>query len=260
MNVEHESHAVQKEHEWMQQQETISAILEQGMEKFVDDIPNLENAFEGQEHTLCCMDEGVPQGDMRSAGSGILTEGAQREEFIAKLRAAGIKDVTSHEGCGAAGLYRERHGITDRTVDEVAIEQAKKMADELGVPYKGHVTELTRPAEFHTARVVYVDGTGRFNPSRVTELPAGFVVSARFMTPEQALSEIQLAMKIAFGEHGFGDKFTQDDPLVVITIGDSTEADFGGEILSRELQAIVGEKRVRVDQFSVPRTGLREAT
>ena len=259
MNIEHESHAVQKEHEWLKGQEKISGILEQGMESYVDQMPDLENAFVEGDHTLCCMDEGVAQGDMRSAGSGILTEGPEREAFIAKLKAAGVKDVTSHEGCGAAGLYKEKHGITDMTVDEVAIEQAKRMAEELDVPYKGHVTELDRPKEFHNARVVYLDGTGRFNPSRVSELPQGFVVSARYMTPEQALSEVQLAIKIAFGEHGFGDKFSQDDPLVVVAIGDSTEPDFAGKDLERELKSIIGEGRVHVDHFSVPRSGIRKA-
>ncbi|MBI5793791.1 hypothetical protein HZA87_01750 [Candidatus Uhrbacteria bacterium] len=259
MIVEHESHSVQKEHEWLRQQEVISKILDHGMEAYVDQIPDLEQAFDSNEHTLCCMDEGVALGDLRSAGSGILTQGAERAAFIAKLKAAGVKDIMSHEGCGAAGLYRDRHGITDKTVDEVAIEQTQKIARELGVPYKGHVTELDRPKEFHNARVVYVDGTGRFNPSRVPGLPQGFVVSARFMTPEQALSEVQLAIHIAFGEHGFGGKFTQDDPLVVVAIGDSTASGFSGTDLQRELQTILGEKRIRVDQFSVPRIGMQEA-
>ena len=249
---------MEKEASWMRQEKDIQAILEKGAESFMFEIPNLEVAFEGGEQTLCCMDEGTPIGDMRSAGSGILTEGEQRTAFVKALKAAGVKEVTSHAGCGAAALYRKRHGLDEMSVDEVAMDQAKRMAAELGVPYKGHIMDLQRPAEFHHARIVYVDATGRFNPARLKELPPGFVVSRRYMTPEQALEEVRIAMSIAFGDHGFGDKFFPREPLLIVPIADATEPDFDMDVLLREL-AQVSDQRVKIDGFRMPQHTLAQA-
>ena len=260
MHLESESHTMEIESEWMKQAKTIQKILEQGFENFAAGISDIEKAFDGGEPTLCCMDEGTPMGDMRSAGSGILTSGEERQIFLAKLKASGLKDVTSNAGCGAASLYRERNNITDKTVDEVAIEEAKRVAQELGVPYKGHITELKRPTGFHNSRVVYVDGTGRFNPSKVSYLPQGFVVSRKYMSAQQALSEAWLAAKIAFGEHGFGKKFTQEKPFIVIAIGEES-GDLTATKISDELRGFldleaapeIDASRVKINSFNIPR-------
>jgi len=245
MNPEHE-HEAQREYEWKKQSATLQAILDQGMQSYTNSLENVEAAFETEDHTLCCIDEGTPQGDMRSAGSGILMEGEDRAKFIEELKRAGVKEVTSHAGCGAAALYREKMGLTDKTVDEVAQEGARKIAQELGVPYRGHITELARPKEFHNARVVYFDGTGSFNPSVSEGLPAGFVISRKFMTPEQARTEAGIAMSIAFGDHGFGRKFSEHEPLVLVAIG-------GGEMsteqLTAELAGIAGDRPVKIDTW-----------
>ncbi len=248
----------------MEQNETMRAILKNGVEAYARDIPNLEVAFAGREAKLCCMDEGTTRGDMRSAGSGILTEGAERAAFLSALKAAGIKEVTSHEGCGAASLFRKKHGLDHLSADEVAIQEAKKIAEELGVPYTGHITDLSRPKEFHNARVVYYDATGRFNPSKLRELPPGFVISRRYMTPEQAQSEVKIAASIAFGDHGFGRKFSSREPLLVVPIGDATEAAFDREVLESELTAVARElseddqSRVKIDGFSMPQSTLQK--
>ncbi len=247
----HEAIDMEKEARWLEHNAAMQKLIQEGVEAAMADIPNLEQAFVGEEPTLCCMDEGTPMGNMRSAGSGILTEGEERTAFVGALKAAGVKEVTSHAGCGAAALYRKRHGLEKMSVDDVAIEQAKRMAAELGVPYKGHITDLQRPAEFHHARVVYVDATGRFNPARLKELPPGFVVSRRYMTPAQALEEVRIAMSIAFGDHGFGNKFSSREPLLIMPITDATEGDFDADVLRRELEQI-SDERVKVDGFIRP--------
>lgn len=254
MNSEHE-HQAQLEHEWKKQSVTIESLLSQRMQTYADSVEGVDGAFQTKEHVLCCIDEGTPFGDMRSAGSGILMEGGDREKFIEELKRAGVKEVTSHAGCGAAALYREKMGLTGKSVDEVAQEGARKIAEELGVPYKGHLTELARPKDFHNARVVYVDGTGLFNPSAVEGLPAGFVISRKFMTSEQARAEVGVAMSIAFGDHGFGKKFSDKDPLVVVTIG-------GEELmvgqLQQELEGLAGDRPVRIVPWQA-RTELKES-
>lgn len=245
MNPERE-HQAKLEHEWRKQSATIETILEEGMQGYADSIEGIDAAFETDDHTLCCIDEGTPFGDRRSAGSGILMEGEDRAKFISELKRAGVKEVTSHAGCGAAALYREKMGLTDKSVDEVAQEGARKIAKELGIPYKGHLTELARPKEFHNARVVYFDGTGSFNPSAAEGLPAGFVVSRKFMTPEQARTEAGIAMSIAFGDHGFGKKFSEDEPLVVVTIGGE---ELTVEQLAQELEGLAGDRPVRIEPW-----------
>lgn len=245
MNPEHE-HQAQLEHEWKKQSLTIEAILSQGMEAYAQSVEGVDAAFETEDHTLCCIDEGTPFGDRRSAGSGILVEGDDRATFIENLKRVGVKEVTSHAGCGAAALYREKMGLTGQSVDEVAQEGARRIAQELGVPYKGHLTELARPKDFHSARVVYVDGTGSFNPAAVEGLPAGFVVSRKFMTPEQSKVEVGIALSIAFGDHGFGKKFSDREPLVVVAIG-------GGELtaeqMMHELMGLAGDRPVRLEKW-----------
>jgi hypothetical protein len=253
MSFEQESNMLEQEHEWVKQQQMIDAILKSGMEAYARELPDVTKAFEGEDHTLCCMDEGTPLGDMRSAGSGILTEGDERSAFFQSLKKAGIDRVKSHTGCGAAALYREQHRITDQTVDEVAIEQAKQIAAELGVEYGGHITELKRP-EFHNARVVYLDATGRFNPSKVKDLPPGFVVSRRYMKKEQAFFEVKLASQIAFGDHGFGKKFDPEHPLIVVVIGDSNEQGIPTDQLKDELEALTKDPRIHLETWRAPET------
>lgn len=244
MDPEHE-HQAQREQEWEAQSETLRAILDRGMQEYTSSLEGVQASFETGNHTLCCIDEGTPFGDMRSAGSGILMEGEDRAKFIEELKRAGVKEVTSHAGCGAAALYREKMGLTDKSVDEVAQEGARRMAEELGVPYKGHITELKRP-EFHNARVVYIDGTGSFNPDAVDGLPTGFVVSRKFMTPEQARTEAGIAMSIALGDHGFGKKFNEEEPLIVVTVGgeELTASD-----LQKELAGLAEGRPVRLESW-----------
>jgi hypothetical protein len=273
----HEALDMEKEASWMEQREQINEILRNGVEAYVRDIPNLENAFEGREHTLCCMDEGTARGDMRSAGSGILTEGEDRKAFLQSLLDAGVEQVTSHEGCGAAALFRKKHGLESMSVDDVAKAEAQKIVAELNamrkegepeVSYAGHITDLSRPKEFHNARTVYYDATGKFNPSKVAELPPGFVVSRRFMNPEQAINEVKIALAIAFGDHGFGNKFSSQEPLLLVPIADQTEPGFDQQRLTEELERIAASlvetspkdaERVKIDGFTMPQTALAEA-
>lgn len=234
-------HMMQRESEWHNQQQTIHEILSCGIQSFVDRTENIDQVFKTNEHRLCCIDEGVQNGDMRSAGSGILSEGIGRVYLIKKLKAAEVREVTSHAGCGAVELFMKKNGITDKSIDEVAIESSKQIAAELGVPYVGHITELKRPNEFHNARMIYIDGTGLFNPSKCKELPPGFVVSKKYMTPNQALSEVKLATDIALGHHGFGDKFSQKEPLIIVYIGETVDP------IMEELKKTLDGRPIKID-------------
>jgi hypothetical protein len=241
--------------EWNKQETKIAAMLKDGAQVFARRIQDFERAFGDKRKVLCCIDEGTPFGVMRSAGSGMLTKGDERAVFLRALKEAGVESVMSHAHCGAAGLYRSLNNITDKSVDEVAIESAKKIADELGVTYEGHITELKRPVEFHNARVVYYDASGRFNPALTDEeLPNGFVVSRKYMSSKQALAELDIAVSIALGEHGFGEMFTSESPLLIVAVTQEQEGELGSESLVRELhvwlagnEKITSKTRMKID-------------
>ena len=261
MIIEHEHAFMEKQEAWAQQEAIFKKMITQGMDVYLRSLPEYENAFVEGEQPLCCMDEGIPKGDFRSAGSGILVEGEERTVFIQSLKDAGVEHVTSHTGCGAAALYRELHGITEQTVDEVAIAGAKKIAQEIGVPYGGHIETLTRPKEFHQARVIYVDGTGHFNPSKVEGLLPGFVISRKFMSPSQAAFEVGIAIAIAFGHHGFAEKFTAEYPLILVALGDEEQEELSAVRLQQEIELAIQHRsdthaanrsRIRFDHASTP--------
>lgn len=253
------SEIISKKEEWDKQEAIVSVMLKDGAQAVVRRVVNFERAFSDERKVLCCIDEGTPVGIMRSAGSGMLTEGEDRSEFLSALKKAGIQSVTSHAHCGAAGLYRARNSITDKSVDDVAIESAKQIAVELGVPYQGHITQLERPVEFHNARVIYYDATGRFNPFLLKgELPNGFVVSRKYMNSKQALGEFGIAVSIALGDHGFGEMFTSESPLLVVAIADQAIEEFSVGSLKRELgdwlkgnDKIENKTRAKIDGFEM---------
>src|SRR3989339_333645 len=118
MSIEQESHCErEKEQAWLHQNHMIESLLECGIQVYAQRLESISDTFKSENHTLCCIDEGTPFGDMRCAGSGILLEGEERRIFIKNLKEAGVKEVTSHVSCGAAGLYREKKGIIDKTTD-----------------------------------------------------------------------------------------------------------------------------------------------
>lgn len=209
---------------WAESQTIFSKINDMGLASYMESVPNLSDAFKLEDHSVRCIDEGTP-GGIHIAGSGILlsTEDKKNEleRIIEELRGAGVDGIYSHEGCGAAKLYlsglpKEEQGKKDYT--EHAKDWAAKLAGILGVPYKGHITDLKRPKEFHNARIAYFDGTGKFDPFKTPEIPDGFIISRYYLDPDYAKAELAVALSIAMGDHGFGEKFTKDSPFIIAPI------------------------------------------
>jgi hypothetical protein len=262
MSEHHEQHA-HTDHaaEWKKQGDMFKTIEKMGMQKYVEMIKGMEEAFELEDHCVHCIDEGTP-GGIHAAGSGILMEESQAIEAMKKAKADG---VWSHAGCGAAALYAKREGLDMTNPDEYGIVFAKHLAEKLGVPYKGHIEskDMARPADMHNARVAYYDGTGSFDPSRVPDLPPGFVISRRYLEPEYAAQEADVSVSIATGDHGYGNLITSDEPFYIIPVGDPEDPNFSVEKLSAELKELVLKSggRVKVMGFTKPATqeGLEEA-
>lgn len=272
MNPEHESPENQIESHWMDSEKEMRKLYQNGIETLLKKETSQE-MFEKGEACLCCIDEGTDNGLFRVAGSGILLSDQDRANLVERLQAMGIQGVKSHEGCGAAEKYCKENNITDKSVEEVAIEKAKVMATQLGVPYLGHIEKISRPKDFHYARVVYYDGTGQFNQAAARDtLPPGFVISRRYLHDfdeddttenhyEPAIENTKLAIQIAFGAHGFGKRMTHEKPLMLVGLGDPNDSMFNAEAMRHELHAILEDlartdpeiaNRVRIDVADAP--------
>lgn len=244
---------------WDEQSEILKKINEKGgMASYIKTIPNIRAAFEENDLIVCCIDEGTPYGCIRFAGSLILNQD-KPESYIEVLKNIGVQGVYSHIGCGATELFAKQNNLDITKADEYGIDWAKKLADILGVPYKGHIgakgfEPIKRPKEFHIARVIYYDGTGRFNPDKIKDLPLGFVISRRYHPePQRALSEVKIAILIATGSHGFGNLIDKGHPITIIPIGNSGDQNFSVEKMKNELDEIAKEfkDKVAVDGFEI---------
>ena len=112
---------------------------------------------------------------------------------------------------------------------------------------------------FHHERVIYYDGTGRFDWQNVPGLPVGFVISRAYLdfNVDYAKKELAVAADIALKPHdqhghGFGEMFAADLPLLVIPIGVDREQ---LALLTAEARDVVAhlphsyQGRIKVDGF-----------
>lgn len=200
-------------------------------------LPNRLQAFQLKDTNLRCIDEGCP-GGLHMAGSGCLYERAA-EDLKGK-----ITGIWTHESCGAAKLYVESKKIDTKDPDSVADAEAKKLADKLGVPYHGRIplSEMKRPPTLHDARVIYYDGTGKWEPTQVPGLPKGFMISRKLISdPGYAKAEVEVAIGIAMGDHGLGHQFTGKSPLYICCVGGLDAQSVPAKTLADEMVAVAGK-------------------
>lgn len=235
--------------EWQKQQPVFERIQQAGGFAAYVSALDLSNACKPVDTILRCMDEGTIHG-FHLAGSGILLKPGELDEAVKKLKTAGLSGISSHAGCGAAKLAAESVGRTD--VDVYAEECSRKLAEKAGLTYIGQIRaeELKRPADLHIARVVYYDQTGRFDWAQVPGLPLGFSIGRAYLSVESAQNELTIAAQIAFGEHGFDDQFSTQEPLFIITVGPSADQNR----LQQEVEPVVAHygDRIIVDHLDVP--------
>lgn len=202
---------------------------------------DLQHAFHHEEIKHCtCIDEGMPSGSVRMAGSGILFPGGPTAVADLFYR-LGIKKVTSHEGCGAAALWTKQHGMLPESAEQNAMMFSRIVVNELrkrGVPDAifEHVpmSKMVRPADRHTATAVYIDMLGGFVPARLPELPLGFVVSSHALPTEYTTHDVELAITIALGSRGLGAVFNRDNPFKAIVVSERDEETYRWNYLSQK--------------------------
>jgi hypothetical protein len=229
---------------------------------FTGSLPQLNTAFYRTEDGLLvpspkvvCIDEGTT-GGIRIAGAGILL-GAK--ETIEMLRELEIQTVHSHDGCGAAALAAKEAGKYLDEPDRYGQEFAAEVAEALGAKHH-HIRrdQLRRPQTMHDATVVYYSGVKAFNPARHKDLPKGFTIIRAIHnhgpSKKTAADEVAVACQIAFGAHGFGDRFTPDNPLIIVPIGNPHRDELSVERLKEELEPVVEQygDRVLVSGFTSP--------
>ncbi|MFA6324769.1 MAG: hypothetical protein WCX46_00895 [Candidatus Paceibacterota bacterium] len=246
--MEHKNlHEQEKSNLFIGQQNLFDQIYKNGFQNYTQGLPSINEAFI-ENHSMCCIDEGTPHG-IHSAGSGILRD---KEEVLTSFRDAGVTEITSHDGCGAAGLYAKSKGLDLSKSDEYAKEWSKEIAKELGVPYR-HIssTEMSRPKGLHVSRVAYYDGTGKFDYSTTKELPAGFIISRAIQSIGTSISEATVSFNIATGDHGFGELINQKNPFMIVAIGKDQE--HLDKLLNElnDVKGVMGDK-VKIDGFIAP--------
>lgn len=184
---------------------------------------NINKAFENFPEILGCSDGRICEHRFGGAGDFILASEEEREKFISENRGK-IREVTSHSGCGAAGLKFKAmqdigealpDGIT--TADELGVYYAKELASRLGAGYR-HIGAREMTGPIHNERAIYFDGTGKINPRALEEIPAGFISSSPKLgfSEEYCQNELGALANIALGDHGFGDKFNQENPFYIV--------------------------------------------
>lgn len=223
------------QHHWIEQTKLIHTILDQGgFEKYIGQQPNQLDIFSLPNTALGCIDEGCKNTSYHLAGSGILLG---LDKTVDLLMNSGVTEITSHDGCGAAGLYARREGLATETADNYGIVFARKLAENTGLAYR-HIAagEMARPPEFHIARLAVYDGSGTFNPSAIAGWPACFWIS-RYLN-QDAKDEAAISVQIALGDHGYGDLITPDEPFYFLIIGHPKNPALSQDALAAELAPI----------------------
>lgn len=213
------------------------------------------------DHSCSCIDERVLKGAVRLPGAGILM--GDPEKVAKMLLKENVKEILSHEGCGAAALatkkiaesdpsvpkpawYREDDvdGNAERFAEAVAEAMNRLRGETSSDEEKVTASHLTfynggmeGNQERHVASVIYYDVTrGGFNRHALQELnlPLGFVVSERAGSDEE--SNLILATDIAFGHHGATHGFNQEKPLAIMILAQN-EKDLKSKV--NETQAMI---------------------
>lgn len=244
-----------RQEQWTKGNSLVEAIIAKGVQQYFTDL-KVEQAFHLQDLVVECMDGRTP-GGVHLAGSGVLL-GLEKALLFAgqvEQKYGRLEAVTYHRDCGAAALVAKETGGDPFALAKTFAEDFARSLDIEAV----YEVENEGWEGFHHERVVYYDGTGRFNWKGVKGLPVGFVISRAYLDfdIEYAKKELETALDIALkphngGGHGFGEMFTSELPLLVIVLAESRSR--LGE-LKAEAESVVEElpgasrSRVRVDGY-----------
>jgi hypothetical protein len=238
--------------EWIRFEAQRKSLAELGAKETFSKLIGFDEAFTASpgHRAVVCIDEGCTGEASHLAGSGC---GIPEEQLLSELKVANITEFTTHEGCGAWALA---HPELTRAEDKesAVIAWGKGIAEKLNLPYR-HISaaEMKRPPELHNAFYAIYDATGNFNRDHVPEMGPGFVTSPKYFASAKA--DLELAAKIAFGAHGFGSKFDQENPFVLVGVYDPTNKVLSKEQIMADLQEVQNKfsaDYVKIDLIDAP--------
>ena len=229
---EHNLNEEQINTSFQKQQKIVEKITGNGIQSYYENLdPKLKKeAFrEPKEMVVACIDEGCTHHAHKAegpilnlAGSGILYP---VEHTVDLLKDKDIAVITSHDGCGAASIAgKDPYTYTAevvRLVNEYRAEKGMSLVKHEHIPAEN----MTRSELFHEATAIYYNfGENLFDATRVQDadgnelLPKGFTIDRGHFSEENSLKELGVSIDIAFGDHGFGERFTKEQPLVIVFV------------------------------------------
>ncbi|MCK5332960.1 MAG: hypothetical protein KAJ24_00470 [Candidatus Aenigmarchaeota archaeon] len=231
---------------WAEQQRLLENAG--GINGLVEKLEETEAVYDltGKEPIIVCIDERIiatskGKGEMyyyvRSAGTFILLDEESRKAF---LESSGAKIATWHKECGAATKkYGETHSGAESSPEDIDayaqnfVESLKEELDletrEIGIESPG----------FHPAIGVIYQGVD-MDPFQIDpELPKFFGINRNHTPKKYALEELQIALDIAFGDHGFNDLFDEENPFYIIVAGNPNNPDLCADILCSEVNSVL---------------------
>lgn len=245
----------ERERMWHHNQDSYNSIAERGFQAHMDAHRGVvSQAFSRNRSVPAmggCIDDGILDNEVSIAGSGILIGHNRAVKIYGSL--PNLEVITSHAGCGAAALWAEQNN-DPRDPDEIGIEFAQQVAERLGLKHR-HIEKLYRP-HFHAARCAYIIANHLFQPGngRAPEhLPIGFTINYRHVGADIACDELILATNIAYGDHGFGNRFARTGTKFhVFVIGDARDSAYKASNIAEEIRAM-DDPRVEIHTFDPSR-------
>ncbi len=235
---EHENHEKEGDNSFNYELEKWRSINKAGsMEDFLNTIPEpaKEKAFSKPESMIVvCIDEGCTcnshagnEPELNFAGSGILYD---VDATALVLQGKNISVITSHDGCGAGALAnKDPYQYTSKLVEKINTYRTEK---DLPLVKHEHIAakEMTRHESFHEATAVYFNiDTVLFDATRILDedgneiMPKGFTIDAGHFTIDNSLAELGVSIDIAFGDHGFGKRFSTENPFTIVFVGNDSD-------------------------------------
>jgi hypothetical protein len=215
-------------------------------------VKALREAFSKPLTTIACGDGRVKvrEGERKIGIAGQLILVNDKDDFINRYRGKGwIRFVTSHDDCGAGKDYCITKGLDSTDSDDLCTEHAMGLARSLEAEYY-HIPV----AGIHQERMIVFDATGRFCPALISDFPEHFLISGYGygLSLNSSVYEACLYSLLAFKNHGFKERFTEETPLfILLTVFNQRQSN----LLYKYLNSIrVSYKsRVRLETLIVPK-------
>ncbi|MCX6792554.1 MAG: hypothetical protein NTY12_00860 [Candidatus Falkowbacteria bacterium] len=212
------------------------------------DNQQIEKPLEQAEEVECC-DGRCPhkKGSYKAiAGAGILLSKEELNDYIKSN--PGMKYLKAHEGCGAGKIAFEKaksagtlpEGIF--TAEQYVEWWTKTTAAEYNLEYKYTPAKDFQDSEMnhHEAGLMI-----NFDPALIKGMPNVFVShSAECLNDDYVKNEISILTGIAFSDHGFGNRLSQENPFYIFICAKNEAEKEHLSALAKEAVASYGDKVV----------------